>query len=176
MDTKHSLSAGAAATRTLPAEPITAEAFRPFGDLMLPIEDGVPFGSDEATLDLTQGISRFYVMRLDYRPLRFSRITRHRKVTQCLASVGGKPWMIAVAPPYGPDDPAAEPAPDDIRAFLVPGNAAIKLHKGTWHAGPFFEGDELAFFNLELSDTNLTDHHNAYLDRRYGIEFVLTCA
>ncbi|MDB5990685.1 MAG: ureidoglycolate hydrolase [Herbaspirillum sp.] len=173
MNTQHLQTSSAVATHMLPAEPITAEAFRAFGDLILPGEDGDPFGGGDATLDLTQGIPRFYVMRLDRRPFRFSRITRHRKVTQCLASVGGEPWMIAVAPPYGLDDPAAEPAPDDIRAFMVPGNAAIKLHKGTWHAGPFFQSDEMAFFNLELSDTNLIDHDNAYLVQRYGIDFVL---
>jgi len=34
----------------------------------------------------------------------------------------------------------------------------VKLHPGTWHDGPFFAADTALFFNLELSDTNLTDH------------------
>ncbi|MDB5775816.1 MAG: ureidoglycolate hydrolase [Herbaspirillum sp.] len=173
MDTRHSESSASVTRRSLLATPITSEAFRLFGDLMPPMEDGVPFGENDATLDLTHGIPRFYVMRLDHRAHSFARITRHTRVTQCLASVGGEPWVIAVAPPYGVNDPDAMPALDDIRAFIVPGNAAIKLHKGTWHAGPFFNSDEMSFFNLELSDTNLIDHHNAYLDRRYGIEFIL---
>ena len=160
--------------RTLVAQPIEAGAFAPFGDLIPPTEDGAPFGPADARLDLAQGTPRFYVMRLDARPLTFTRITRHLKVTQCLASVGGKPWLIAVAPPLEPDNAQAEPALDSIRAFVVPGNAAIKLHKSTWHAGPFFEGPELAFFNLELADTNVTDHHNSYLDRRFGVALRLT--
>lgn len=153
----------------LPLEPITREAFAPFGDLIEATEDGVPFGPQDARLDLAGGTPRFYIMRLHAKPALVRRITRHRGVTQCLASVGGRPWFIAVAPPLGLDDPAAEPAPDGIRGFLVPGDVAVMLHKGTWHAGPFFEGGELSFFNLELSDTNEVDHHNSHLDRRHGL-------
>jgi hypothetical protein len=42
------------------------------------------------------------------------------------------------------------------------------MHRGTWHAGPFFEDDEINFINLELSDTNEVDHQNSYLDKRFG--------
>jgi ureidoglycolate lyase len=160
--------------RSLVATPISAEAFAPYGDFIAQSEDGVPFGAADASLDLSQGTPRFYVMRLDARPPRFTRITRHLKVTQCLAAVGGKPWLIAVAPPLEPGNPAAEPALESIRAFVVPGDAAIKLHKGTWHAGPFFDGKELGFFNLELADTNVTDHQNSHLDRRFGVALNLT--
>jgi len=160
--------------RPLLALPISAATFAPFGDFIPQTEDGVPFGAADAKLDLSQGTPRFYVMRLDARPMTFTRITRHLKVTQCLAAVGGKPWLIAVAPPLEPDNAKAEPALESIRAFVVPGDAAIMLHKGTWHAGPFFEGEELGFFNLELADTNVTDHQNSYLDKRFGVALKLT--
>jgi len=159
--------------RALIAHPISVAAFAPFGDFIAQTEDGVPFGAADASLDLAQGTPRFYVMRLDARPLSVTRITRHLKVTQCLAAVGGKPWLIAVAPPLDPDNASAEPAIEAIQAFVVPGDAAIKLHKGTWHAGPFFEGREMAFFNLELADTNITDHQNSYLDKRFGVRLKL---
>jgi ureidoglycolate hydrolase len=162
--------------RALVAEPISAAAFAPYGDFIAQTEDGVPFGAADARLDLSQGTPRFYVMRLDARPLSFTRITRHLKVTQCLASVGGQSWLIAVAPPLEPDNAKAEPALESIKAFVVPGDAAIMLHKGTWHAGPFFEGRELGFFNLELADTNVIDHHNSYLDKRFGVALKLVTA
>jgi ureidoglycolate lyase len=44
----------------------------------------------------------------------------------------------------------------------------VKLHRGTWHAGPFFEDAEIDFLNLELSDTNETDHQNSHLTERFG--------
>jgi ureidoglycolate hydrolase len=156
-------------TRDLVLQPITAEAFQPFGRLLEPMEDGTPLTAGEAMLDLSQGKPRFYVMRLGERPSLVRRITRHRRVTQCLASVGGKPWSIVVAPPLALDDPAAEPRLEDIRGFAVPGDVAIMLARGTWHAGPFFDGPELSFFNLELADTNEVDHHNSHLDRRFGV-------
>ena len=155
--------------RDLPARPITREAFAPFGDLIAPMDDGASFGAQDARLDLSRGTPRLYIMRLRSRGLEFRQITRHRNVTQCLSALGGKSWLMAVAPPISLDDPNAEPALEDIAAFVIPGSVAIKLHRGTWHAGPFFEEDEISFLNLELSDTNDTDHHDSHLDRRFGL-------
>ena len=108
-------------------------------------------------------------MRLANRGLLVSRITRHRAVTQVLASAGGAPWLIAVAPPPAMDDADAEPALEAIRAFRVPGDVAVMLKRGTWHAGPLFETAEASFFNLELADTNVVDHWNCDLVARYGV-------
>jgi hypothetical protein len=41
----------------------------------------------------------------------------------------------------------------------------IKMHTGTWHAGPLFTSPaHIDFYNLELSETNVTDHNNAFFD------------
>lgn len=157
--------------RDLPAQDLTPGAFAPYGTVIPPMEDGVPFGPQDAGLYLSGGTPRFYAMRLPNRGLVFSKINRHRNVTQVLASSGGLPWLIAVAPPPAVDAPDAEPALEDIRAFRVPGDAGIMLHVGTWHAGPLFEAAEQSFFNLELSDTNVTDHWNCDLGKRYGVGF-----
>lgn len=140
------------------ALPLTKEAFAPYGEVIEPADDGV-FNADDATLDLGRGTPRFYVMRLHDRAPHFERITRHRAVTQCLASVGGAPWLIAVCPPDDVDTPDARPDAARLAAFEIPGHVAIKLHRGTWHAGPYFDGTEASFFNLELTDTNEVDHH-----------------
>ncbi len=60
----------------------------------------MPFGPDDAQLDLTLGTPRLYIMRLPRKGLQIRQITRHRQVTQCLASTSGESWFIAVAPPY----------------------------------------------------------------------------
>jgi ureidoglycolate lyase len=160
-----------ARTIDLPVVPITADAFAPYGTLLPPAEDGKLFGPDEAQLELTRGTPRFYVLRLKRREKAFSHITRHLAVTQCLASVGGKPWLLAVAPPTDADNPEGVPDVDGMRAFLVPGDCAVALHRSTWHAGPFFDEETQDFFNLELADTNQVDHHNCLLDRRFGLRF-----
>ncbi len=86
-----------------------------------------------------------------------------------LASAGGQEWLLAVAPPPSVDSADAEPGLEAIRAFRIPGDAAVMLSRGTWHAGPLFEGREASFFNLELSDTNVADHWSCDLFGRYGV-------
>lgn len=106
-------------------------------------------------------------------------ITFHANVTQCLGSINGQRWYLGVAPStvvekkdcscdcdvhaqlkqgkgaymYSP------PAPEDIRLFRVEGPQFLKLHVGTWHAGPVFQESFMDFYNLELSDTNVSFHH-----------------
>ncbi|MFT4267233.1 MAG: ureidoglycolate lyase [Xenophilus sp.] len=156
-------------TQDLPIRPLSAEAFAPFGAVLAATEDGTPLTAAEALLDLSCGTPRFYVMRLHAKNERtVRRITRHRRVTQVLAAVGGRPWLIAVAPPLDVDAAEARPRLEDIRAFRVPGDVALLLARGTWHAGPLFDEAEAAFFNLELADTNVTDHHSCHLVERYG--------
>jgi hypothetical protein len=105
-------------------------------------------------------------MRLPARGLTFSRITHHARVTQCLAGAGADPWYLAVARPG-----AAPPLrAADLVCFAVTPPAALAMRAGTWHAGPYFGSDDAAadaadartafrdFYNLELADTNVTDH------------------
>ncbi len=159
--------------RDLPAMKLTPEAFAPFGTVIPPTEDGVPFGQGDARLHLASGTPRFYCMRLLTRGLVIRHITRHRQVTQVLASAGGSPWLLAVAPPPATDLADAEPPLEAIRAFQIPGDTAVMLLLGAWHAGPLFEAPEASFFNLELSDTNVTDHWSCDLTQRYGVAFSL---
>jgi ureidoglycolate lyase len=155
--------------RTLAVEPLSSQGFAPFGTVITPREDSAGFGPEDAKLDLTRGSPRFYAMRLSGRGFIVTRITRHRNVTQVLASVGGRSWRMAVAPPRELERADAEPAIEDIRAFDIPGDVAVMLYKGTWHAGPLFaEGTTQSFFNLELTDTNVADHHSCDLAARYG--------
>lgn len=44
--------------------------------------------------------------------------------------------------------------------------------QGTWHAGPLFdEHPHMDFYNLELSDTNVTDHNTHDYKKVQGWEF-----
>jgi hypothetical protein len=152
----------------------TPEAVAPFGTLILPGEDGTPFGPEDARLDLGRGTPRFYIMRLPQRPLLVQAITRHRQVTQCLASSDGRDWFICLAPPGDADAPEARPEPAAIACLRIPAGVALALHRGTWHAGPYFEAASQDFLNLELADTNLADHHTVRLDAEFGIALQIT--
>ncbi len=140
--------------KQLQAEWITPESFQPYGQLILPTEEDKAFDATDAQLNLNQGIPRFYILHLPQRGTKFPQITRHCQCTQCLGALGGKDWLITVAPPSN------SPYPDitQMKAFHIPGNCFIKLEMGTWHAGPYFNDDFVDFYNLELIDTNLVDH------------------
>ncbi|MBD0860671.1 ureidoglycolate lyase [Gordonia sp. zg691] len=159
---------GVVPARRIPIQNLTDDAFAPFGAVLTAVPDGDSPREGERLLDLSRGTPRFYLMALQDRPARFDSITRHRSVTQVLASVGGGEWMIAVAPPGAVDDPEDRPGADDVKVFRVGGDAAVLLHRGTWHAGPFFAPEQMSFFNLELDDTNQVDHQNF----SFGVEFV----
>ena len=160
--------------RDLTVLDLTQDAFAPFGTVIPPMADGTLFGPQDATLNFGSGTPRFYTMRLPNRGLVISRITRHRQVTQVLASAGGLTWMLAVAPPPVVDAADAEPALESIRAFRIPGDTAVMLRTGAWHAGPLFVMQEANFFNLELSDTNVTDHSSCDLAKLYGVALRLS--
>ncbi len=156
-----------ATARSIQAIPITAEAFRPFGQLILPQPDDVAFNLRDAQLQLSGGTPRFYIMALHQRGRRFHTITRHSGCTQCLGALEGRTWFLGVAPP----DERPQPHPEDIKVFEIPGNCFVKLEVGTWHAGPYFDDETINFYNLELSDTNVVDHTTCDLLQTYGTAF-----
>lgn len=159
-------------TLQLPVSELTSEAFAPYGVVLEPLADGTPFTAEEAALDVSAGVPRFYLMILEAKPLRFTSITRHLQTTQTLMATGGREWFIAVAP-AGDLDVASTPRPEDIKGFRIAGDLAITMHRGTWHSGPFFHDERMDFVNLELSDTNVVDHHTFRLDDELGLDVVL---
>ena len=142
------------AVKQISAIPITKSNFQPYGQLITPDYDGKPFDENDAVLNLQHGVPRFYIMHLSAKGRTFAKITRHSLCTQCLGSLNGKDWLMAVCPPSA----ATEPDIDRLSAFRIPGNCFIKLEVGTWHAGPYFDHEAVDFYNLELSDTNVVDH------------------
>jgi ureidoglycolate hydrolase len=150
---------------TLTIANLSPEAFAPFGTIGAPLADGA-HGAVDVPLDLSQGRPRFYIMRLEDRSgLTFEQMARHDRVTQCLGTIDGLPWLIAVA-----SADIAAPTLGNIRAFRIPAQCFIALHRGTWHAGPYFTEGQRDFYNLELADTNTADYVTWHLDlpARFG--------
>ena len=153
--------------KQLSAIAINKSNFEPFGELITPSPDGKAFDRSDAVLNLSNGIPRFYIMHLEHRGRTFDRITRHHRCTQCLGSLEGKEWLIAVCPPSA----TSEPNIDCLTAFRIPGNCFIKLNMGTWHAGPYFDSETVNFYNLELSNTNIVDHFTHNFATKQNLKF-----
>ena len=155
----------AKSVQQLTAQSISTKNFYPYGQVIYPNIDGKAYNSKNAQLVL-QGTPHLYIMRLHQRGRKFQTITRHLRCTQCLGSLAGKDWLIAVAPASA----ASEPALTAITAFRIPGDCFIKLEVGTWHAGPYFESEFVDFYNLELSDTNINDHDTYNFGQQHNLE------
>jgi ureidoglycolate hydrolase len=155
-------------TQQLKAEWITPENFQRYGQVIFPSTDGKGFDGEDAQLNLANGIPRFYIMRLERRGRKFHKITRHVQCTQCLGSLEGKDWWMAVCPPHNDIN---EPVLAEMAAFRIPGDCFIKLEVGTWHAGPYFDHEFVDFYNLELSDTNVVDHFTHDFLKSHQLEF-----
>ena len=153
--------------KQLSAIAINKSNFEPFGELITPSPDGKAFDDSDAVLNLSNGIPRFYIMHLEHRGRTFDRITRHHRCTQCLGSLEGKEWFIAVCPP----STTSEPDIERLTVFRIPGNCFIKLNLGTWHAGPYFDAETVDFYNLELSDTNIVDHFTYNFATQQNLKF-----
>lgn len=153
--------------KQLSAIAISKSNFAPYGELITPSPDGKAFDESDAVLNLHNGIPRFYIMHLEHRGRSFDRITRHHSCTQCLGSLAGKEWFIAVCPPSS----ACEPDLERLRAFRIPGDCFIKLEIKTWHPGLYFDGEAIDFYNLELSNTNVIDHFTYNFATKHNLKF-----
>ena len=61
---------------------------------------------------------------------------------------------------HAPTANGEKPTRDGLKAFRIGPGTFVKMHRGTWHAGPLWGPDlERTYYNLELSDTNVVDHH-----------------
>ncbi|KAF3321905.1 hypothetical protein FCM35_KLT14121 [Carex littledalei] len=177
----------------LKAVEATPESFAPFGQVISSSPDGDEFGPHDAQLDLSRGIPRFYIMRLEDRKLKFSTITHHASVTQCLGSIGGEDWYLGVSEASILEDRTenstpeggktvkksacghyySPPNPDGVCVFRVSGSKFLKLNKGTWHAGPLFKTKAMDFYNLELNNTNVVDHTTHNFRKEDGVVFII---
>lgn len=120
-------------------EPLTDEAFRPFGQVLGAGERAPDYrgggGSYGWRVDFqADGRPRVSVSVAPFQGLRFARLERHFHVTQTFVPLDGSPAVVAVAPPTDPADREAIPAPESIRAFLIDGTKGYLLGKGTWHS------------------------------------------
>ena len=130
------------------------------------VDDMTPPGDQDAQLTFGPGQLRYYVMRIPHRPQPIKAMTRHLQATQCLSSAEGLPFWMLLAPPETTGPVLATSA-----AWLLkvqPGEG-IKLHLGTWHAGPLFDAPSASFFNLELADTNQKDHQTLPLSNPLNV-------
>ena len=146
--------------RYVQVEPLTTEAFKPFGDV-LSVE-----GRERLPINLYPGVDVFradfdtrrpmewLLTRNKVREFRVVYLERYMELMQAFISLGGRPFIQVVAAPDArlEDD---VPACEEVKAFMVPGDVATNMSAGTWHEPPFGLVDDQCF--LYTSHADLTE-------------------
>ncbi|WP_116140288.1 ureidoglycolate lyase [Trinickia diaoshuihuensis] len=127
-----------ASSKALAIEPLTREAFAPFGDVIeldgarqIPINQGTTIRyHDLARIDVEEGGGRplVNVFRGQPRVLPFEvvMLERHPLGSQAFIPLTDRPYLVVVAP-------AGELRTDAIRAFATHGWQGVNYAKGVWH-------------------------------------------
>jgi ureidoglycolate lyase len=122
--------------RSLAPEPLTADAFAPFGDVIeasdqaevLPINYGWTTRFNALT-DVSVGDGRAIISLFRSKPLTplvLKIFERHPLGSQAFMPLQGRPYLVAVAAP-GDFDPAA------VRLFRAAPTQGVNYARGTWH-------------------------------------------
>ena len=128
-----------APARLVKIEPLTEEAFEPFGEVLGPIRRGpdsdVPGNNSlwnsnfAAEGTPTVGFVLYQYLKPPTEWV-IERLGQHRRVSQGVVPLEGKPCVLTCAPasPWG-----TKPDMDRFKAFLLDGTKGVVFHKLTWH-------------------------------------------
>lgn len=123
-------------SRRIATEPLTAEAFAPFGDLLdcagapdkIINQGKCGRYHDRARLDFGTGRAGISLFRADLRslPLTLDMVERHPLGSQAFIPMSEHAFLVIVARDLGG-------TPDRPRAFVTTPGQAINFHRNTWH-------------------------------------------
>ena len=117
-------------------EPLTAQAFAPFGDVLDASGDPSKIINqgmcgryhDQATLDFSGGRAGISIFKSEKRtlPLTLDLVERHPDGSQTFIPMSFDPFLVIAAPDV-------DGTPGTPLAFLTEAGQGINFHRGTWH-------------------------------------------
>ena len=151
--------------RVLVPQPLTAEAFAPFGDVIEGVSRAqtinrgtTEYYSDLARVDVTPrgGRPRVSIYRVTpYRlPMNIAMLERHPLGSQLFMPLRGERFLVVVAPRGDRIDPAS------VAAFVTNGAQGVNYHAGTWHHPviALSEGSDFLVIDREGPGSNCDEH------------------
>ena len=148
----------------LAIEPMTAEAFAPFGRLV----ESSAMPDDRRVMTPSQfecdGRTTVHTIWQPHAGRSFSRLERHFGVSQTFFQLCGSPSVVCAAPPTDLDNPLAIPRPENVRAFLIDPGKGFSFARGTWHSLDRFvlapPGATFVILNVDPNPTQIVDYAN----------------
>jgi ureidoglycolate lyase len=148
----------------LRVEPVTAEAFAPFGDVI-----ATPSRAQDAegpgwrwwaeTTALRGDDRPWTVGYLDLEPAppaRFDWAERHMRSPEAVVPLSGA-CLLYVAPPDDPEEPGRLPQLDAFRVFRLEPGTGVVLRPAVWHGAPIVVDGPTKAIVLLLEGTGRTD-------------------
>lgn len=150
--------------RTLILEPLSAETFRPYGEVIgagIASADPMNDARFERYDDLARltaegrvGVSIARCRRAASQPVTCPVVERHPRGSQAFVPLAGFRFVVVVAPA------GAAPAADDLRAFLTDGSQGVNYRAGTWHVPLIGLAEGQAFLIIDdVASTDNCDTH-----------------
>ncbi len=161
------------AIRAIKAEPLTAEAFAPYGDVIEPksavkaleINYGHTtrfhdlFPVDVADEDGDVCVSIFRSNQLDL-PITIKMMEYHPLGSQAFIPLSGNPYLVVVAE-------AGTLKPENIRVFTAAPGQGVNYRKGTWHHFSLALGSESDFLVIDRKGggSNCIEHELSHAEQ-----------
>lgn len=124
---------------TLTTQPLSREAFAPFGDV-IETAGAEHFAINNGSTERYHDLARVQLLGEDARalisifrgrpfttPLTIRMLERHPLGSQAFVPLSNRPYLVVVA------EPAPEPALSTMRAFFAGGHQGVNYHAGVWH-------------------------------------------
>lgn len=125
--------------RVIDAQPLTAAAFQPFGDVIEVNEAGTNFpinqgfttryhriGDVDCRGSHASGIISIFRSTPLPLPIKIGMMERHPQGSQAFIPMGNEPYLVVVAPKGALDM-------SKVQVFLAQANQGVNYHTGTWH-------------------------------------------
>ncbi len=159
-------------TTSIRIQPLTAERFAPFGDVLdcagepdKMINQGLCGRyHDRATLDFGNGRAGISMFRAETRALPYilDMVERHPDGSQAFIPLGAEPFLVIVAPDQ-------DGTPGTPLAFRTAAGQGINLHRNTWHGvlTPLAGNGIFAVIDRIGTGDNLQEH---WFDTPYTVD------
>ncbi len=158
-------------SRRIATEPLTADAFAPFGDVLEASDEPDRLINqglcgrwhDRARLDFSDGRAGISLFKAEPRALPYSleMVERHPEGSQTFLPMSEHPFLVIAAEDDGG-------RPNHPRAFLTRPGQGVNFHRGTWHGvlTPLHEPGLFAVVDRIGNGANLEEH---WFDEAYTI-------
>jgi ureidoglycolate lyase len=152
------------------ARPLTAEAFRPYGQVLMATGDGPERREFAAEMQNRRPDARpnltFMRVPVAQPPLRITALERHRFSNQAFVPLAGTRHLVAVCPSASDGEPELA----ELRVFVADGAQAVNYNADVWHAPRTALGPSGEFVMFRWDDGSPKDTETRPLAAAIDIE------